>query len=536
MFDISRLSLSDAVVFGLYVLGLLAMGLIGRSRLLKAREHFLGGQSASWARIGFALYASTISATSLVGLAGSSYAHGISSAFSYEWPAAIVLTIFCAVVLPTYLRSRIFTVPEFLELRYGRFVRTYLAALGIGLGIFLDASGSLFAGGVLFQSLFPGWPLWEVCALLAGLAGLFLVMGGLRAVLMVEGVQGLVMVLSCTALAAFTFSAIGGGDPLHGWQRVLHEVDPGHLKLILPASDPAMPWTGLVTGVPLIGFYFWCANQIIVQRVLAAKSLDDGRMGSLLGGALKLTSLFLVCLPGAGALLLFPHLNQPDQVFSRILFDILPHGLIGLFLAACLISVLSSLSGIYNSVSTLVTMDFVRRLKPDLSEATLVHIGKAVTLGVMLISILWAPQIIHFKDTLWQYLQSLLCYFVPPIAAVFIAGLFIRRVNARGAAYALVAGTAASFSLFYGVEIAHAVPLHFLVAAMVIFVISLAALLIGSLSAPAPDTVRIAPLMFSGAIWREESAYLKTVPWYRNYRILSVALLLVTGGIVIWFA
>ncbi|MGN6425156.1 MAG: sodium:solute symporter family transporter [Asticcacaulis sp.] len=536
MFDASRLSSSDVVVFGLYLLGLLAAGLIGRSRALKAREHFLGGQSASWLRIGFALYATTISATSLVGLTGSSYAHGVSSAFSYEWPAAIVLTLFCAVVLPTYVKSRIFTVPEFLELRYGRFVRTYVSGLGIGLGVFLDASGSLFAGAVLFQTLFPGWPLWEVCALLAGLSGAFLIMGGLRAVLMVEGVQGLVMVVSCAALAFFTFSAIGGGDPLHGWGRIMREVDPSHLKLILPASDPYMPWTGLVTGVPLIGFYFWCANQTMVQRVLAARSLDDGRRGALLAGGLKLTSLFLVCIPGAGAILLFPHLAQPDQVFSHILFDILPHGLTGLFLAACLVSILSSLSGIYNSVSTLTTMDFIRRFRPGLSEAALVHIGKAVTVIVMLISILWAPQIVHFKDTLWQYLQALLCYFVPPIAAVFIAGLFWKRANKRGAGLALVVGTTMSFALFYAIEIAHLLPLHFLVAAMLIFLIALAALVVGSLSAPLPDMKRVAPLMFSQTVWAEESAHLKGVSWFRNYRILSVGLLIVTGIIVIWFA
>jgi len=536
MLDASRLSFSDVAVFGLYLLGLLAAGLIGRNRALKAREHFLGGQSASWLRIGFALYATTISATSLVGLTGSSYAHGVSSAFSYEWPAAVVLTLFCAVVLPTYLKSRIFTVPEFLEMRYGRFVRTYVSGLGIGLGVFLDASGSLFAGAVLFQTLFPGWPLWEVCALLAGLAGAFLLMGGLRAVLMVEGVQGLVMVVSCAALAYFTFSAIGGGDPLHGWGRVMREVDPSHLKLILPASDPVMPWTGLVTGVPLIGFYFWCANQVMVQRVLAAKSLDDGRLGSLLAGALKLTSLFLVCLPAAGAGLVFPHLARPDQVFSHILFDILPHGLTGLFLAACLVSVLSSLSGVYNSVSTLVTMDFVRRLKPELGDAALVHIGKAVTVGVMLISIVWAPQIVHFKDTLWQYLQAVLCYFVPPIAAVFVAGLFWRRANARGAGLALVAGTTASFALFYAIEIAHALPLHFLVAAMAIFLIAMAALVAGSLSAPPPDMRRVTPLMFTAAVWAEESAHLRTVRWRRNYRILSLGLLGVTAAIVIWFA
>ncbi|MDI7776342.1 sodium/solute symporter [Asticcacaulis sp. EMRT-3] len=546
MFQTSRLTLTDFAVFTLYIGILLIVGLFDRRRQNKAREHFLGGQSASWGRVGFALYASTISATSLVGLTGTSYAHGISSAFSYEWPAAIVLVVFCGVVLPTYIRSRIFTVPEFLELRYGRFVRTYVSGLGIGLGIFLDASGCLFAGAVLFQALFPGWPLWGVCALLSTLAGAFLIAGGLRAIIAVESVQGMVMVVSCAALAFFTFSAIGHlhggpdqgilGGLMAGWHNVMTGIDPSHLKLILPASDPYMPWTGLVTGVPLIGFYFWCTNQTMVQRVLAAKSLDDGRLGSLLGGALKLTSLFLVCLPAAGAMLLFPHLDRPDQVFSKLLFDVLPHGLTGLFLAACLISVLASLSGVYNSTSTLMTMDFIRKARPDMSEAGLVRTGKLMTLVIMIISILWAPQIVHFKDTLWQYLQAVLCYFVPPIAAVFIAGLFIPRANARGAGFSLMVGTTASFVLFFAIEVFHVLPLHFLVAAMVIFLIALAALLAASLTAPAPDRAQIGPLMFSKAVWQAETEHLKTVSWYKNYRYLSLGLLAVTALIVVWFA
>ena len=312
-------------------------------------------------------------------------------------------------------------------------------------------------------------------------------------------------------------------------------LNPERLKLILPASDPAMPWTGLLTGVPLIGFYFWCANQTMVQRVLAAKDLDHGRWGSLMGGAMKLTNLFLVVIPGAACVFLFPHLGQPDQVFSHIVFDLMPHGLIGLIVAACLISILSGVAGIYNSMSTLLTMDFIRKLKPDMSQQNLVRTGQIVTAGLMVISILWAPQIVHFKDTLWQYLQAVLCYFVPPIAAVFTAGLFLRHVNKAGAAAGLVVGTILSFALFFGVEVFHVIPLQFLVAAMVIFVASFAALLIGSLFAPAPDAERIMPLMFSGAVWRAETEHLKTVRWYQNYRVISLGLLIVTGAVVVWF-
>jgi SSS family solute:Na+ symporter len=530
-----NLSWLDLGVFGVYIGGLLLFGLIDRHRQLKAREHFLAGQSASWPKIGFALYASTISATSLVGLTGAAYSHGIS-VFNYEWMAAIVLTIFCAFVLPTYIKSQVFTVPEFLELRYGKFVRTYVSGLGVILGVFLDAAGGLFAGSILFQILVPDWPLWQVCALLAVLAGGFLIAGGLRAVLMVEGVQGVVMVIVASGIAFFTFRAVGGGDVIAGWSHTLQAIDPTHLKLIMPADDKDMPWTGLLTGVPLIGFYFWCTNQIMVQRVLAAKSLDHGRWGSLMGGALKLTNLFLVILPGAAALLLFPALPQPDRVFSHMVFEVMPHGLIGLIVAACLISILANLSGIYNSTSTLLTMDFIRKLKPDMTDGQLVRTGQAITVILMIISVLWTPQIIHFQDTLWKYLQAVLCYFVPPIAAVFIAGLFIKRVNRAGAAAGLVAGTITSVILFVDAFAFHILPLHFLVAAIVIFAVAFIALLAGSLTAPAPDPATVSHLMFAKDVWQAETAHLKTVKWYQNYRFLSVALLLLTGAIVMWFA
>ena len=528
MIQTHSLTFLDLAVVILYIGGLVVAGALDRRRAKKARDHFLAASSSSWPKIGFALYASTISATSLVGLTGSAYAHGIS-VFAYEWMAAFVLPMFCAFVLPTYVKSQVFTVPEFLELRYGRFVRTYVSGLSVALGTFLDASGGLFAGSVLFQMLFPTWPLWEVSTMLALLAGAFLLAGGLRAVILIESIQGLILVLACAAIAFFGFRAAGG------WSHVMSHVDPAKLHLIMAGNDASLPWTGLITGVPLIGFYFWCTNQNMVQRVLAAKSLDHGRWGSLFGGAMKLTNLFLVILPGAAALLVFPGLKQPDQVFAHIVFGLLPPGLTGLILAACLISILSGLSAIYNSTSTLLTMDFIRRFRPEMDDQALIVTGRVVAVVLMIVSILWVPQIVRFQDTLWQYLQSVLCYFVPPIAAVFLTGLFIRRVNNAGAGWGLLVGTASSFVLFFTVEVFHALPLHFLVAAMIIFLISLAAIAAGTLSRPAPDVARIAPLMFSKAVWQAETEHLKAAKPWQNYRYLSLVLMALTVVIVVWF-
>ena len=522
------LSLFDLAVIALYIAGLIGLGVWQRTARTNAKQYFLAGDSASWPRIGFSLYASTLGATSLIGLTGTAYAHGIS-VFAYEWMAALVLPVFCVFVLPTYIRSRIFTVPEFLERRYGPFVRTYVSGLSIVLDIFLDGAGGLFAGALLFQLLAPDWPLWTICALLAALAGGFLLVGGLKAIILVEAVQGVVLVTVCACLAFFTFRAAGG---VH---QVFSHVDPERLKLIMPTNDPGMPWIGLVTGVPLIGFYYWCTNQTVVQRTLSARSLDHGRWGSLFGGALKLTNLFLVILPGAAAVLVYPHLSRPDQVFSHLVFDILPHGLIGLIIAACLMSILSSLGSVYNATATLITMDFIRRLKPDFSDRQLIVAARFITVAVMVISVAWAQQIGHFHDTLWQYLQAVMCYFVPPVAAVFLAGLFNRRVNRAGAAWGLIVGTVCGAAGFIAIEIGRWLPVHFQIAAVIVFLVSLLAAFAGSLSTPPEDPARITPLMFTRQIWRAESEDLRPVPAWRNYRYLALGLVALTAAVVAWF-
>ncbi len=522
----------DVVIVALYLGMVLLVGLWKPDRGQTAKQHFLASASAAWPRIGFALYASTLGATSLVGITGTAYANGIS-VFAYEWMAALVLPVFCTFILPTYLTSRVFTVPEFLELRYGRFVRTYVAGFSICLDIFLDGAGGLFAGSILFQILAPDWPLWIISTLLAVLSGAFLLLGGLRAVILVEAIQGIIVVAACACLAAFTFHA--ADHAAGGIGQVWAHIDPSKLKLIMPASDPNIPWTGLVTGVPLIGFYYWCTNQTMVQRVLSARSLDDGRWGSLLGGALKLTTLFLVVLPGTAAVLIFPHLGAPDQVFSHIVFGILPHGLIGMVIAVCLVSILSSLASLYNATSTLLTMDFIRRLRPALNDAQLIRVSRGLTVVVMILSVLIAQQIGHFRGTLWQYLQAVMSYFVPPVAAVFLAGFFWTRANATGAACGLIVGTAASFAGFFAIEVYRAVPLHFLLAAVVIFAIALAAVAFGSWFGTPEPLERITPLMFTPKVWRAETERLKGVAFYRNYRILSLGLVALTLTIVAIF-
>lgn len=524
MLAFDQVTLIDVAVLAIYLAILVIACVLDFRRAKRVRDLFLAGNSATWPRIGFSLFASTISITSLVGLSGTAYRHGIS-VFNYEWMAAIVLTVFCAVVLPVYLKSKVFTVPEFLEMRFGRFARTYLAILTVFMSIFLDASCGLVAGASVFAPLFQGWAFGQVCGLLAGLAVIFFVVDGFRGVMLIDAIQGAVLTAACAITAFVTFHAAG-------WHAAFAVIPQENLHLFMSASDATMPWTGLVSGVPLIGFYFWCTNQGIVQRVLAAKTLDHGRWGSLLAGAFKLLPLFLVILPGAAAIALFPNLSQPDQVFSGLLFALVPHGLIGLILGACLVSVVSGLAGTYNASSTVVTMDFIRRFRPTLTDRHLILIGRGVAVAIMVLSLCWAPQILRFKDTLWQYLQIILSYFVTPTAAVFLCGLFLRRVNGQGAALALTLGTLFAGGLFWTVEVLQVFSLQFLLSAAAIFGVTAAIAVATSLAFPPPRAEQTDEITFSWSVWREETEQLRSRRWYQNYRYLSLVLIALTLAIV----
>ena len=535
----AQINALDLMTLVLYALGIIAFGIISlRYKALNEnnglRAHFLGQGSANGFMVGLALFASTLSATTLVGVSGTAYAHGIS-VYNYEWPAAVILVIFCAIVLPQILRSGVFTMPEFLEARYGRFARTYVSSLSIFLNIFIDAAGALFAGAILFKIVLPGLEFWQVCLLLSGLAGLFLILGGLRIVMLTETVQGLVMIMICGVMAYAAITRLGG------WDQALMQLPPEKLSLIRPIGDTAMPWTGLVTGIPLIAFYFWCTNQSMVQRVLAAKSIDHGRWGSLFAGALKLSNIALIVLPGALAFVLLPGLERPDQVFSAMVFSLLPHGLIGLMLGACIISLVSGIGSVFNAASTQLSFDFIKRLRPDLTDEALIRISRYIIVGLVIISALWAPQVLHIKDTLWQYIQSILSYFVPPVATLFIIGLFWARANDFGARICLWLGTLSGIGFFLMIEIFKLWSLHFLEAAGLIFLISGLGLILGSLFTPhslkeTSAAKDIGSLVFSPSLWHQETEALKDVPFYKNYRVLSVILMLVTALIVWHFA
>jgi SSS family solute:Na+ symporter len=411
----------DWLVIGGYTGGLIVLGLMMSRRHSLPADYFLASRATRWPAIGLAMLASNMSSTALVGLAGGAYAIGIS-VYDYEWSANVILVFFCLFLLPFVIRSRTYTMPEFLERRYDRRARVQFALLSLFLNIFVDAAGVLYSGALVCRLLFPDLPLWLIVAVLAAAAGLYATSGGLRSVIYTEAVQAVVLLAGALLISLGAFRRAGG------WHAVMSSVDPAALSLIRPIGDAGVPWPGLLLGIPLLGFYYWCTNQSIVQRMLSAKNIDHARWGALFAGLLKLTVLFLIVLPGICALLLFPHLPRADTVYPTLILRLLPSGVVGLVVAGFIASTMVAIASMLNSASTLVTMDVVRPLSPTLTDRDIVRVGRWCTVALLLVAVAWAPQLQRFPS-LWQYLQAVLAYVVPPVVTLFVSGMFWRAAT-----------------------------------------------------------------------------------------------------------
>lgn len=343
-----------------------------------------------------------------------------------------------------------------------------------------------------------------------------------------DTIQATVLLIGATIIAVLTFRAIPS------WEAVERAAPRDGLSLIQPANDPTLPWPGLFTGVLIIGLYFWATNQLMVQRTLGAKDLNHGRWGSLLAAALKLPILFIMILPGTMAVVLYPGLPNPDLVWPTLAFDLLPVGLRGVVLAALIAAISSTVDSVFNSASTIVTMDFVRVYRPEISQDGLAAVGRLTTGLVMVVAAAWAPQIQGFQ-TLWQYLQSVLSYVVPPVVAVFILGIFWRRANRHGAFYTLAVGVPLGIAGFVANEVFRLSSIQFLYAAGISFAASCLILAGVSLATSPPPRESTEGLTWGRETWAEDSRALEGTPPYRNYRYQALALLAATAVIVIWW-
>jgi solute:Na+ symporter, SSS family len=476
----------DLVIVAIYLLVTLGVCLCVIQRKPDADELFLAGRSLGPMAIGLSLFASNISSTTLIGLPGAAYSHGIAVA-NYEWMAALVLVFTAVFVLPAFIGGRLTTVPELLERRFDARLRRYLSATSLFLSLALDTAGSLYAGALILSQLVPGLTIGTTCAALALFAGLYTAAGGLRAVVYTDMLQAVVLLLGACVMSWVVF-----GQFDYSWRAVADALPAERLSLLRPMDDPALPWLGTLIGLPVLGFYYWTMNQYVAQRLLGARDLRAAGQGAVFAALLKLLPLFLMVMPGAMAAALMPGLDQPDTVFVRLIVAYAPVGLAGLMIAGLLAAMMSSVDSALNSASTLLICDFVQPRRPQMTAQQMGRLGRWSTLGFMLLAALWAPQIQHFPG-LFAYLQQAFAYVTPPLVAVFALAMMSRRLSASAALRALVTGHLISAAGF-AASMAGWFTLHFTIVAGVLFGVTLLAAPLWQLLGGAPTTaVRVLP-------------------------------------------
>jgi SSS family solute:Na+ symporter len=516
------------ILIGYVVLTRIAFGWFFARRIRGegAEGYFLGGHRMRWPLIGLSFYVANMSGSSFIGLPGAGYHSGVS-VYHYEWMPALLMIVFAFFFLPPFLRARVYTAPQFLEERFGRGSRFAFSAMLLITSMLVDAPGALYAGAMVLKILLPGVPILVTITVAALAAGVYIAFGGLGAVVANDALQAVLILAGGTVIAVLAWQAVDS------WDAVVEAAPPGALHLMQPANHEMMPWPGLF-GVFIVGMYFWCTNQFIIQRALGAQTLNDGRWGALFAGVLKLPNLFILILPGVLATVLYPGLDNPDMVFPLLAFDLLPVGLRGFMLAVLAAAMLSSLEAILHSASTLFTMDFVHVARPELDSQKLTTLGRIATLIFMMIAVAWTPMISRFP-TLWEYLQSILSYLTPPVVAVFVLGLFWRRANATGALAGLVIGVPLGAIGWIVVELLDVGTLHFLYAATGMFVVGILLVVAGSLVTAPPPEKKIRDHMWRIEDYFRDAEAVRALPWYQDYRLQSVALAVIAFAVVVWW-
>lgn len=520
-----QLNFIDLGVVGAYLVVVLLIGAaVSRRAAESGEELFLAGRSLGFAAIGLSLFASNISSTTLIGVAGAAYQSGISVAH-YELMAALILVFMAVFTIPVFLRARITTIPEYLEKRFGPVACKYVSALTIFLSIFVDTAASVYAGVLVLQVLVPGVPFLPACIALAAFAGLYTAAGGLRAVVYTDVLQAIVLLVGAGIITYEIFAQFG-----FSWSAAMASVPSDNLSLIRPLDDPNLPWLGVIVGLPVLGFYYWGTNQYIMQRVLGARSLDHARWGAMLAAALKLLPLFLMAIPGALAFALLPNLENGDQVFPAMIVNFLPIGLTGLVIAGLVAAIMSTIDSTLNAASTLVMYDFVKADERGWSPQRIVLFGRLTTVAFIVVAAFW-PLVIRDFPGLFNYIQQVFSYAVPPIAAVFLLGLFWPRMTGPAAIATLVLGHAVGASVLawkiwtQGQGVPDGMP-HFTIVAGLTTLFCLIVGVVGSLLTPRPGAEHV-----EGILWKGNDAVSKT--GWLDYRWQAAALVVLVA-VIIW--
>jgi len=513
-----------------------------------AAGYFLSGKSENWFVVGLSLFAASVSSSTLIGHSGEGFISGIA-VFNYNIGAVFVIVFVALFFLPFYIKTGIYTIPGYLERRFDRRSSVYFSFITIIGNVFLDAAAALYTGALILKVIFPEVDTMYVIWIMAGIAGFYTIVGGLSSAIYADIIHTIVLIVGSIFLAFFCVNEIGG------WDEFMRRFDDGvWMSLIRPAADPTMPWVAILISLPILGFYFWGNNQVMVQRVLSAKSIDQGRKGVLFVAFIYLFTLFIFIMPGiiarginlfgvelpneiiSGDTLRTTYNVNTNEVYPRLIMKLMPVGLMGLILAAMVSALTSALSATLNSVSTLFTMDFYRKMNPKADSQKLVRVGQITSFVVLIIAVLWSPLIGKFAS-LVSYYQEFVSYLAPPIVSAFLLGLFWKRSNAHGAFAGLMVGIATAaiiMTLKFGFDIS--VPIHFLMWAPILLIMSSLVNVVVSYATGMPDQTKVAENTWNVKLLTDDYKEQKSTPWYKNFYVLAILLVIaaIIEYIIFW--
>ena len=429
----------DLAIIVSYLVGILLAGVLSVRHLkVTGNVFFLAGRSLSWPVVGAALFASNISTIHLVGLTASGYNEGLVWG-NFEWMASFTLILLALVFAPFYFSTRISTLPEFLERRYSPACRSMLAFMAIVAALFIHIGISLYAGAAVFQRFF-GVSVVTSIVIISIIVAIYTVLGGLRAVVITESINTVILITGALSILVFALMAL----PAHGIHSIAQfraATKPGQLSMLHQHDSAGLNWYAVLLGYPVLGVWYWCSDQTIVQRVLGAKTERDAQLGPLFAGFLKILPVFLLVLPGVIAYVLFRNQigAQSNQTLPVLIEQLIPTGLRGLIAAAVLAALMSAMAAALNSSGTLVAVDIVRRLRPTISDRAQVNIGRVSSIVVMLLAMAWSTQGGRFSS-IFEAINAIASDLAPPITVVFIWGVFWRRGTKEAALTTLVGG------------------------------------------------------------------------------------------------
>jgi SSS family solute:Na+ symporter len=531
-------------------------------------DYFLAGRNAGFIAVGASIFTSNIGSEHIVGLAGQGASTGMAMA---HWELhAWILILLAGFFVPFYYKSGVQTIPEFLERRFNARARTILSVVSLVAYIFTKVSVTVYAGAIVFQALLPdtfGTPdnaFWVGAFTTVILTGIYTVFGGMRAIMATATPQAVIILLGSFVITFIGLSKLGdGAGVVAGWGELVSASKGNALEFALwrPLSDPNFPWLGVMIASPIIGIWYWCTDQYIVQRALSAKNLATARRGALFGGLLKVWPVMIFLVPGMigwalhqKGIIQIPmrivngeSVINGDTVFPTLVTALLPSGIRGLIVACLLAALMSSLASLFNSSASLFTVDIYEKFRPGKSEKHLLMVGRIATAVVVVLGLLWIPVMkVISGGGLYQYLQSVQGYLAPPITAVFLLGLFWKRINAQGAVWALSGGFILGMlkltcQAFFGAGkienpafLAAVGDFNFLYATGILFLASIALLLVGSLTSPAPAREKWEGLTY-GSI-KEVAGEEIAQSWDWGNKIMAGLILALVLGIYWYFS